>query len=259
MKKIILYITAVCLSCFTMACDEDTLNTYSAKDNIYYTWPVEGVRLEGATVYPDSLGNTFAFQPAEITETVFNLKVSVQGKVVDYDREIKVNIGANSTAKQGVHFDLPEKIIFGANKASDVIPITFYRTSDMKENSYTLVLELVEGGDFSVDMKDEVIDPLTQEKRSFSVFQLTINDILRTPKFWYWYYLGDFSAKKMILLTELFGIPLDFYETTDGYEYDLMKYQGLYTQRYLNEREKAGEPILEDDGTPMIMGPNVQN
>ncbi|MBD0830545.1 DUF4843 domain-containing protein [Aestuariibaculum sediminum] len=257
MKKIILYITMSCLCCFMMACDEDTLDTYSAKDSIYYTWPVDGAWIEGARVYPDSLGTTFAFKPAEITETIFPLGVSVQGNVVDYDREINVKVKESSTAVQGVHFDLPEKIIFGANKAVDSIPITLYRTADMKDNSFTLVLELVEGADFAVEMRDEIIDVLTEEKRDFTVFQLTVNDIIRTPKYWYFYYLGDFSAKKMLLISEVLDVPLDIYENTR--DYNLMRYHGYFIQRYLNEKDKAGEPILEEDGSPMVMGPNVQN
>ncbi|MCR8668919.1 DUF4843 domain-containing protein [Aestuariibaculum sp. M13] len=257
MKKIILYITFLCIGLVMLSCEEDKLPTYSAKDSIYYTWPLEGYTTDVYLSYTDSLGSTFAFQPDEVKELVFDLKVSVQGHVTDYDREVKVKVSEASTAIEGVHYSLPEKIVFGANKKSDFIPVTFYKTDDMKDNSYNLILELQESKDFAVDMKDKVVDELTQETLSFSVFQLTINNIIREPSFWNWYWLGDFSERKMLLMSEVLDIPLDYYDVTD--DYAEMKYHAVYMQRYLNEKEKAGETIYEEDGNAMVMGSNAQN
>ncbi|GAA4292345.1 DUF4843 domain-containing protein [Aestuariibaculum suncheonense] len=257
MNKIIKYVMLLGLSCFMLGCNEDSLDTYTGKDSIYYTWSVEGVYLGTSRTYPDSTGFTFAFKGPEITQEVYKLPVSVQGQVTDYDREISVVLDASSTAIKGVHFDLPETIVFKANQEKDSIPITLYRTEEMKDNSYSIKLNLVEGKDFVVDMKEVVLDEATGETLSFTKFELAVEDILRTPKNWYYYFLGDFSAKKLFLINEVMGIPLDFYDQ-DPRDYDAMRFHGSFMQRYLNEKRAAGEAIYEDDGTEMVMGPSVQ-
>ncbi len=257
MKKHTFYFALLCLVYFTVSCEEESLNTYSGRNSIYYTWSVEGYKPQVNITYPDSLGFSFAFEPESVTQSVFNLQVSVQGMVVDYDREISVKVNPNSTAVSGIHFSLPDKIIFGANKATDSVPVTFYRTQDMQDSTFSLILDLAESADFVVDMKDKVLDELTGKTLSFTSFEITVNDILVTPRYWYRSYFGNFSIKKLKLMSELLDIPLDYYEENN--DSATRKFHGLFMQRWLNEKEKNGETVYEADGvTKMVMGRRSQ-
>lgn len=258
MKNKIIYICIVCIGLFSIGCSTDTIETYSSRDNIYFTWADERPDISGSFYNQniDSLGVSFAFIPTTTTDTIFKIPVSVQGQMSEVDRTVKVSVREESTAQQGVHFDIPDEVVFGANLRFDSIPVTLYRTPDMKNESFTIVLELLANDDFDVNMKDEVTDVLTGEVKYYTVFQLTVNDILETPQYWFEPYLGVFTAKKMTLMSELLGIPLNLY--TNLVSLAETQYQGQFMQRYLNEQAAAGNTIYEDDGTPMIMGLYVQ-
>lgn len=256
MKNIGIYLCTVCLTLLVASCSKDELDTYSGKDSVYFTWPVEGTFINNIRQYPDSLGFTFAFEPQEKTDSIFRLPVSVQGSVSNQERVLNVKVLPESTAKKGVHFDLPERIVVNANTPVDSIPVIFHRIPDMKDNTYTLVLELAESQDFSVEMKGKVIDGLTGETRSFIRFQISVNDILKTPDYWFEPYLGSFTAKKMFLMSDLLRIPADYYN--NRISIGETQFHGQFMQRYLNEKKAAGETVYEDDGTEMMMGIYVQ-
>lgn len=258
MKNKIIYICVVCISLFAIACTTDPIDTYNGRDNIYFTWADERPVITGsfANQYIDSLGFSFAFIPTTVTDSVFKIPVSVQGKMSDVDRTFKVSVRDESTAQEGVHFDIPDEVVFGANRTYDSIPVTLHRTADMKNDSFTIVLELLASEDFAVNMKEEVTNELTGETRKYTIFQLTVNDILETPAYWFSPFLGDFTVKKMTLMSELLNIPLDTY--TEAVTLAEVQYQGQFMQRYLNEQADAGNTIYEDDGTIMMMGLYVQ-
>lgn len=256
MKNKIIYLCVVCLSFLVAACSTDEINTYEGKDNVYFTWSEKRPNTSYPYQYIDSLGVSFAFMPQEVTSLVFKLPVSVQGKLQDQDREVSLRVKSESTAKPGVHFDLPETFVFRANRNVDSLPVTLYRTAEMKDEVFTMVLELLPNDNFSVGMTDKLVDEKTGEILDYTVFQLSINDVLETPRRWFAYYLGTFTAKKMTLMSELLNIPLDFY--TNDVSLSETLYHGQFMQRYLNEKAAAGEPIYEEDGSLMIMGAGVQ-
>lgn len=242
----------ICLGFVLAACSNDTIDTYQGNDNVYYTWSVEGLYVNRLYVYPDSLGFTFAYKEAAVTDSIFKLPVTVQGQVLDRDRTLKVSVNPQSTAKEGVHFDLPESIKFGANLTTDSIPITFHRTPEMKSETFTLVLDLEENEDFRIEMKDKLEDEFTGEMRSYTSFKLSVNDILKQPTFWHEGFLGVFTKKKLFLISELLGIPTDHYNNIVPYS-DL-QFHAQFMKRYLNDKKAAGETVYEDDGTEMTMG-----
>ncbi|WMI64128.1 DUF4843 domain-containing protein [Aestuariibaculum sp. YM273] len=257
MKNIFIYACLFCIGFIAVSCNTDEINTYQEdKDNIYFTWSEQKPDNRYPYSYIDSLGVTFAFKPQDVTSFVFKLPISVQGELSDKDRVVNLSVKAESTAKEGLHFDLPETIVLGANKSVDSIPITLYRTPEMKNESLTLILELLSNDNFSVNMTNKLIDEQTGETLNYTVFQLSVNDILETPARWFEPYLGEFTAKKMLLMTELLNIPLDYY--TNSVPISESQYYGTFMQRYLNEKAAAGETIYEEDGTPMVMGRFVQ-
>lgn len=249
MKKWSLGIVATLIGLIILSCSKDELDTYNSNNSIYYTQAFNG---KG-----DSLNITFASKPIDVKSLLCNVEVSVQGDLSNVDREISVKIRPESTAKKGVHFDMPEKILFRANTATDTIPITFYRTSDMLTDEITLVLELIPNEYFKVDMKDKILNS-SQKVLSYTVMKISVNDILGIPEYWEENYLGVYTSKKMALMSQLLDLPLDYYNNPD-ISYSVIEYQGVFMQRYLDEQDEIGNTIYEEDGTIMKMGRWVNN
>ncbi|UNY98515.1 DUF4843 domain-containing protein [Zhouia spongiae] len=256
MKNKIIYIGLVCCYILAISCSTDEIDTFNTKDNVYFTWAEKRPDNTYPHQYIDSLGMTFAFMPQTTTDIIFKLPISVQGKLSQQAREVDVKVREESTAKKGVHFDFPDQLTLRANSHVDSIPITLYRTPDMKSSTFTLALELVANENFSVNMEDKIIDEQTGETRNYTVFQISMNDILQTPQHWSSGYFGVFTVKKMLLMGELLNIPMDYY--THQVAIPEIEYHGQFMQRYLNEKTAAGETIYEEDGTPMAMGIFVQ-
>ncbi|ETN94971.1 DUF4843 domain-containing protein [Zhouia amylolytica] len=252
MKTILNYLVVIVVFVSAISCSEDAIDTYKGKDSIYFTWAVDGLKSGSIVTYMDSTGYSFAFDPIDVQSVVYKLPVSVQGNVSDKDRVINVKVSEASTAVEGTHFELPEQVIFHANQAVDSIPLTLFRSPDLKIDTLRVVLELLPNENFDIDMKNKVTDELTQEKRDFTVFELAADDIFKTPSYWFETYLGTYTLKKADLMQELLGIPYDFYESRDALQY--IFYHAKFMKRYLEEKKAAGETIYEEDGTEMQMG-----
>lgn len=249
-KNIAYIIMGLILSSF-IACEKDEIDTFSGKDSIYFTWPVEGTSFNNATVYPDSTGVSFAFIPPTKNDTIIKLPVSVQGMLSDVDRKVSLKVSEESTAVKGVHFDYPERIVFRANVPTDSIPVTLYRTPEMKQESFQMILQLVENEDFSTEMA-YMENESTGEILNYTKFQVSISDIIETPQYWFEPYLGDFTAKKLFLMSDVLGIPTDTFN--NPVSISDMQFYGQFMARYLDEKAAAGETVYEDDGTEMEMG-----
>lgn len=240
------------LACF-MSCETDVIDTYSGKDNIYFTYAETAVNWGRGLELRDSIGYSFAFKKPEVQSMVVNIPLAVQGTVSTQDREVKVVIDAGSTAKEGVHFEIPKQTLLRAGMAVDSIPVTFIRTPEMENQSFSLILHLEPNNRFSTDF-----DKMVTENGTLSLIELeiTISDILNKPMRWFDYYLGNFTAKKLFLMSELLDFdPIIFSQSPD---LALQLYFATFMQRYLNTQEASGNIIYEDDGSKMIMGLGVQ-
>jgi hypothetical protein len=96
-------------------------------------------------------------------------------------------------------------------------------------------------------------------------FRLILSDQLGPGNNWagvFAAYFGAFSVKKVRLINEVAGMPLDYYTT--GWLTDLQlsaraPLWAITTSRYLADQKAAGHTVYEDDGvTPMTMGITYQ-
>ncbi|MBB4801566.1 hypothetical protein HNP37_001627 [Flavobacterium nitrogenifigens] len=253
MKKIlILGITFLSLLGIT-SCEKEEIEAYSSTDNIYFSPSVYPLITNGTLI--DSTGFSFSLDPATIKERVYLLPVRVQGKVSDVDRKIKLTVDPASTAVAGTNFSLPENIVMRAGRAVDTIPITVYRTADLKNKSLTLVLNLEENESFTTNMKSRVVNVLTGKTLSFINFELSFTDQLTQPKGWVVGFFGTFSAKKFFLMCELMDLdPMMFNQQTGGVGLTVpdVQYYQSFMKRYLADQKASGNTIYEDNGTEMI-------
>lgn len=253
MKKILI-LSIVFLSFLGLtSCNQEEIETYNDTDNIYFSPSVFPLALNATLV--DSIGFSFGFDKASITKRIYFVPIRVQGKVFDVDREVKVTVDPTSTAVQGTHFTLPEKIVMRAGKAVDTIAVTVLRTPDLKTNAFTIVLNLEENGNFTTKMKSKVVNTLTQKTLSYIRFKISFDDKLTQPIGWYVPYLGAFTPKKFFLMCDLMHLEPTMFNNklgSAGLGISDVKYYESFMQRYLADQKAAGNTIYEDDGTEMF-------
>jgi hypothetical protein len=253
MKKIN-YLFAITL--LVAGCKKDTIFTYNAFDNVYFNYLSQGQPLDTAEV-------TFAYSPVSVTDTIFKVPLTVIGLASDHDRTYSVSTDTGTTAVSGKHFTLPDTFIFHAHQLVDSLPVRIIRTADLQTQAVILRIKLESTNDLHADMK--TVTTLFGNEINLVSFKMNISDILGPGQYWtnvFVTYFGTFSVKKVRLINQITGMPLNYYST--GWLPDLnlsarASFYAISTARYLSDQKAAGNIIFEDDGiTPMTMGAAYQ-
>lgn len=233
------------------ACKKEDIPTYNSTASIYFTATAPFNYLGSS----DSTGIGFGYSPPSVTDSIFKISISVLGLASPADRIYKVVVDPISTAKAGVHYDLPANPAVHANQSVDYLAITLHRTPDLLTNPVTLILHLEPNENFNTDMKSNALDVLTGKPMDFTTYKISVVDGLKKPAIWNLYAIyifGRFSVKKMLLLNSVTGMPLNALNSFATVT--TWTFWGTIMNRYLLDQAAAGNTILEDDGTPMKMG-----
>lgn len=252
MKKILLNLGV--LSVFTFFACEKELPKYEGKPTIYFN---EAGRLPAYSgeVIKDSTVLSFSFVTS--VDSLVDMVVKVVGEKSSQDRPYSLNPSANSTAVAGLHYEiLNQEFIIPKGELTDTVQIKFLRTEDMKETTFLLSFDLLENEYFSTSMYNKVLNSNTGKTHSFVTYRWFVNDIVKKPGRWLDGYLGPFSRKKLFLMVDILGVNPAYLDTSVSIA-ETIAY-GTFMQRYLNEQRLAGNTILDEDGTDMIMGSEVQ-
>lgn len=254
MKKLI-YIAVILL---LGACQKEGLLTYDTKDNIYFAYRFKLVQ----NPIIDTTNYTFAYSPASVTDSTFKLPVAVTGAAKDYDRKLNITVNPASTATAGKHYEIPTEFILHAGKLQDTILLKVKRPADLKANPVSLVLNLHANESFDTNLRYLYATADTIETLQF---KLNISDVIVQGTSWtgtFAPYFGTFSVKKVLLLNEVAGMPLNFFVDLNvgGINLNgLAQFYAITTSRYLKEQAAAGNTIYEEDGvTLMTMAPAYQ-
>lgn len=256
MKKINPLLTIALLGGLLAGCKKDTIFTYNAPDDVYFN-----VSSQGQPV--DTTDFTFAYAPVTVTDSVYKMALKITGPVSDHDRTFKVSVDTGTTAVSGKHFTLPETFTFHANMLLDTFPLKIMRTVDLQTQPVVLRIKLEPTTDFHVDLGSLVTN--FGDTVSLVSFKMNLSDILGRGSYWdgiFATYFGTFSVKKVRLINQIAGMPLDYYTT--GWLTDLnlsarASFYAITVAQYLNDQHAAGNTIYEDDGvTPMTMGAAYQ-
>lgn len=254
MKKL-LYVIPIAAAMLLGACEKSPLTRYEEGNTIYFR---NAGYMSGREPSPsDSLTYSFMYEKADTVFVV--IPVSVAGKMQPVDRPYVVVADTGSTAA----FD--KEIILGptvirANRLNDTLLVKLVRTPQMKTETMLMRLKLLPNEHFETNFPDRSLSGVDR-KLPYHVFRVYINDFMSRPTRWTDAYLGVYSIKKAQLLTELFGFDFEKdyvppYGPTS--QINFVMAGGYAMQRYLNEMEEAGTPVLEEDGSRMIMGDYVQ-
>jgi hypothetical protein len=260
MRKTIFYILMIPASgvLFAPACKRDNIMTYNATDNIYFDYRQNATPTNPG--FPsDSMDYSFAYSDASVTETVISIPVSASGAPQNRDRQYSLSIDEGGTAKEGVHFELPPLII-RAGRVHDTLFLKLKRTLDLQEKKVHVTLRLQPGEEFGTALNRRLSFGDTIQMLSFKI---SVTDELGEGPQWSTYasYFGTFSKKKMLLMHEIVGLPLDFWSvsTLGSPERAYATYYAGAMSRYLKDQAENGNTIYEEDGvTPMKMGTDYQ-
>lgn len=263
MKKIH-YITIFFLL-FVLACKEDSLNLYEAPSSIYFP----GESISGIYQPKDSSFFSYGYISDYIQDTLLLIPVATTGKKVGYDRPYQMQVLSSSTLEEGNDFKFENQTYrIKAGQLQDTIRIRLKRSNVLKEEKRKLDLALVTNSEFAIQMESQIVGTGAKEQiRYFNRYTLVADDIVNAP--WFWDlsrnkfasstigYLGDYSQKKFQLLIGYFN--LDVTEITkEVMPGNYLIPWGYGLQSYFNDMTAKGTPVLEEDGTPMKMGKNVQ-
>ncbi|MBD0833450.1 DUF4843 domain-containing protein [Aestuariibaculum sediminum] len=257
MKKILYTLIIFCSLALTIvSCAKEELPFFEGKNVVYFEWAKEGTPGNRFQTI-DSMSVSFAFDLPEITETVVQLPVKLQGYPVSNDRIVNLEIVGASTSIEGTHYSMPTTVVIPADSIRGYLPITFYRTPDLKEDAVSLKIKLISNEDFDANLLSTNDAANADRLASYNEFEITLSDILTEPAIWssfMGYYLGDFSPKKLYLFAEVNGIPVPNYDEEQADLNSFFAY-GKVFKNYLADQKAAGTPVLEEDGSEMILGP----
>ncbi len=253
MKKHI-YIYLLLMGAILGVSCEKTLSTYEGKPTIYFNEAGRLPNFSGEVLRDSTL---LSFSLAKSQDSIVRMVITTIGEKKDFDRPYTLAINPASTAREGVHYQfLNHQQRIKKNELTDTVSIRFMRSADMQLNTFLLSFDLKDNDHFSTLMKSKIINNTTLKQHSFINYRWFVNDIIKKPARWLDGYLGVFSRKKLFLMVEVTGVDPAYMDTSISIV-ELTAY-GKYMQRYLNEQNSAGNPIYEEDGSLMVMGPSVQ-
>jgi hypothetical protein len=234
MKREIIALLAAALLGLS-SCQEAEIPLYSGEN---YIQIVKNLTVDSATV-------AFLLAPG-LTEVDSFLIVKTTGLGYPTETPYKISIDRQlTTAVEGTHFTLPDKMTFKAEAMRDTLPITFHRTPDMKTNAFRLVLRIEENAAFK----------LGQVQYLYKVF--VVHDKIARPEWWTasvaTSYLGTYSDLKYQTFIDVTGIA-----DMTGAPASEIRVRAIQLKYWLAryKLEHAGDPMREVDGNEMTVPVN---
>ncbi|WP_157274064.1 DUF4843 domain-containing protein [Pedobacter sp. BAL39] len=242
------------------SCKKSTLTTYNTADNIYFNYFRDVNPEQQELGFPaDTADLTFAYQAPEVTSIILPIPVAVTGVPAAADREFSLSVDPLSTAT-AQHFELPQTFIFHGGRVLDTIFLKLKRAPDLKTKGVKAIFHLNANKDFATELKVRYLDRGASSADTIKLlsFQVTVSDILAPGPSWGNVYFGTFSEKKVSLLNQIAGMPLDFWSVantiTDIKQRNaLASYYAAFMSRYLQDQVLAGNTVYEADGTTTMM------
>jgi hypothetical protein len=229
------------------ACKQRGLLTYGPPDTIFFQDSASGI-------FTDTAMLTFAYSDPTVTDTSFGIFVFATGGPVGYDRVFSIAVDPASSAVAGQEYVLPDSCVFHANHVKDTLSIKFLRAAVLKDSTFHLILNLKSNQNFQVNL------PFTYDifgdTVSATTFTVGVNDILTDGPYWsiFQTYFGAFSVKKVELMNQIVGLPLNFWISDNLQTSSAAIVYAINFTKYLNAQAAAGDTVYDSPGVPMVMG-----
>ena len=249
MKQLLSHFFIATAVCMLFAC-EKKIPTYSGENNIYFSNSADSAKI------------SFAYDKENKKDSTIQVRVYTTGPVSDADRKFKLTIIDSTTnAKPGVQYTLlNDDYVIKANQAFVNLTFKLNRLPDMISKTYYINMMLEPNENFTTNYTWEWVNLKLSTWKQLMRYTIRFDDVLAQPKAWLTNSFGTFSRKKLYALSDFFEVELPVWNITGagGISAVLMITYGKVFQRYLNDEAAKGNIILEEDGTPMKMGPGSQ-
>ncbi len=243
------YITIVLISLCTifLSCTKNDVVNYSGKNMVYFYERYMYLGYDERRT--EKITYSFAVKPSTLNEDNVKIKVRLQGRLSDKDRAVKVSyIPDSTTAVSGTHFKLNDGIV-KAGEYDGYVPVTLFRSPDMKQNTFRIKLKIVNNEWFESGVIED------------NYIALEVSDKLIKPTNWpQWYGFGEYSDNKYRFVIDVLGIS-DFPVAN---RYQTGPVEGIYTAAQLfgfayrlkiayEEYKKVHGPIyMNDNADPKV-------
>lgn len=266
MKKIYLLLFGLIL--ITSSCNKEEIDVFSSDDaGVFFQYRSSWIYGTGTEFYTDSLTFSFASAPPTSTETTIFADIKTLGKVVDYDRPVKVVIDpAGTTAIEGVHYEVNfDTLRVAAGENGVRAPIRFLRSPDLLTKSFRVAIRLEENEHFKLyidEYKDTNSYTASGNMLSGTEFSFTFSEKYSQPGYWTWFgndYFGPWTATKYVYVNSILELTNDDWnragQTGAKVAGGRFNFFGQKVQKALQERADNDDPVLDEDGKPMQLGP----
>lgn len=247
MKYIVGMLFGICL---LAGCEKNEVPAYSDLDKVYFYERRPNPYNPFVTERAEEVSYSFATKSSTLTEGRLEIKVCLQGRVDDRrDRVVRAEVIPDSTtATEGIHYRLEEGVI-EAGEYEGVLPLTFYRTPDMKTETFRIKLRIADSDDLKAGLEEE------------AYIRVLVSDVLMRPVNWpEWYGFGEYSPNKYRFVLDELGIEdfpvLGRWDT--GYEEgkfatgQLWAFAYQLQEAYKKYRVDYGPIYMDDNADPKV-------
>lgn len=243
----------ICMLLCIAACKKERLMGYEGGSSIYMDIDVLGGYFQSDT----SVIDFSAYKGRQDTTLV--LHFFTVGQIVHSKRPFKLAVSDSSTAVAGRDYIWPpaDSFYIPADSNQTTIQLVMKRSPDLYDQSRTLILKLQPNDYFGANVTE--ITPTNDYPRSVVRLRITISNTLVKPDIWNanQHVLGTYSRKKLTLMVQVLSLTLDRFFNNPYSSVQLETFAREF-QAYLNQQRVAGNVVMDENDTPMVMGPDVQ-
>ncbi|HHU25501.1 MAG TPA: DUF4843 domain-containing protein [Bacteroidales bacterium] len=185
----------------------------------------------------DSIEVSFLFYPGQ---KVIDLPLPVNATGVGYvDEKFKLFVVEDLTTAPKTTYEVQDTYTMrkGTRRDTCYVKLKYDKLLDTKK--VRLVVQIRDAEDFLAGRTD------------YRTIIIWFHNILSKPPWWTSsvtsYYLGAYSDKKYTLFLEVVGVDLT------GADDNLLRHYSLLFKKYLSDQKAKGTPVLEEDGTEMVV------
>lgn len=254
-----------------LSCKQEDIMLFDREEaGIYFQHGWQTRLLINSETYIDSAAFSFSVASFTTTDTILNARIRTMGNVKDYPRPVKLSVDQErTTAVLGTHYDIDVSAAVVPAGANHVLfPVHFYRTPDMLEEAFALVLKIEDNEHFKVyftDQKNTNVHTAVGERIEADRFQFVVSEIYTMPGYWGLFgntFFGTWTVAKYRFLNQTVNwTPVGWQtagSTTSEVQLGRFGTAALMVRNALQELADAGTPMREADGSFMQMGANFQ-
>ncbi len=265
MKQIFYLIIVIILCIGISSCKKEGLALFddeSSSNSIYFE---RNVMASAPYISIEPVFVGFGYFSAMKQDSLVKIVVKTTGAKHTSDRPYTLIISDTSSMKKDVDYEILNTVYaIKAGRLTDTIQLRLKRSAMMKDKKIQLGFDLQPNEHFSNAMLSRWSGIGTDQNAGFyTKLSVEADDIVGIPNFWnaaivstvttrVYPNLGLYSAKKLLLIIELFGLDTKvILSPTYVMDNSTAVVIGKSFKAYLLEKQANGTPVLEENGSLM--------